>query len=305
VAADPSLARYGDVFQKEGIAALGFIPLVSGGRLLGKFMVYFDRPRRISATDMDVARAIAHHVAAGVARFAATKELQETVHFNEMFTGVLGHDLRNPLGAIMIAAQHAARRNDTEKLRAPLSRIITSGGRMARMIDQLLDFTRIRLGVGAGLPIDPRPCDLLPVIRQVVDELQSTNPAQVLNVQNVGNTEGAWDPDRLGQVFSNLIANAIQHGTAQSPVAIRVLGVRHDCLRVEVRNRGTIPADLLPRVFEPLARGNRRSDRSQGLGLGLYISNQLVKAHGGQIEVLCTPDQETIFTAVLPRTRAS
>src|SRR3569833_2855786 len=134
------------MFRRKRIGALGFIPLVSGGRLLGKFMVYYDRPRVLTPTELEVGRAIANHVAAAVARFRFMGELQETVRFNEMFTGLLGHDLRNPLAALISSARLAMSRDNTDRLRWPLARILSSGDRMTRMIDQLLDFTRVRLG---------------------------------------------------------------------------------------------------------------------------------------------------------------
>jgi GAF domain-containing protein len=171
---DPSIAPLRPQLRREGIRALGFIPLVSGGRLVGKFMVYYDRPHGLEPQQIDMATAIANHVAAGIARFAAVAELQETVRFNELFAGILGHDLRNPLGAIMLAAEVALRRAEGEQLIKPLARIVNSGQRMSRMIDQLLDFTRVR--VGGGIRLEPRPLDLVPVLRQVIDELDGMNP---------------------------------------------------------------------------------------------------------------------------------
>src|SRR5262249_25455732 len=101
----PALAPLLPAIQAEGIAALGFIPLVAEAQLIGKFMVYYDRPRELSPSELELARAVANQVAAAVARLGAVAELRQTVHFNELFTAILGHDLRNPLGAIMTAAQ--------------------------------------------------------------------------------------------------------------------------------------------------------------------------------------------------------
>jgi signal transduction histidine kinase len=299
VHADAELTGYVPLFRKERIGALGFIPLVSGGRLLGKFMVYYDRPRALSPTELDLARAIANHVAAAVARFQAVAELQQTVHFNETFTAILGHDLRNPLAAIVTSARLAMDRDSSEKLHKPLARILSSGNRMSRMIDQLLDFTRVRLG--GGIAVDPVDVDLAAVVRQVMDELDEANPEWSLRLACHGDTSGRWDPDRLSQVFSNLVANAVRHGRPEHGVGVTLDGRGARAVRVTVHNMGAIPAERLPKLFEPLAGGGRGADNSQGLGLGLFITRELVCAHGGSIEVCSDDDAGTTFTVTLPR----
>jgi signal transduction histidine kinase len=231
-------------------------------------------------------------------RFAAVEELRETVRFNEIFTGILGHDLRNPLGAIMTAAELALKRDENERLVKPLSRIVTSGTRMARMIDQLLDFTRVR--VGAGIPLAPRPLDISSVVRQVMDELDDTHPDCTLHFEHAGDTNGVWDADRLSQVFSNLVANAVQHGDLEHGVSVRVDGTHAAQVLVEVRNMGRIPQEILPRVFEPMTGVSPRRENTQGLGLGLFISQQILRAHGGRIDVQSS-EHGTTFTVSLPR----
>ena len=117
----------------------------------------------------------------------------------------------------------------------------------------------------------------------------------------VGNTEGFWDADRLCQVFSNLIANALQHGRPEGGVQISVDGTASGHVRVEVRNMGTIPGDLLPTIFEPLSGSTRRRDQSRGLGLGLYITREIVKSHRGEIRRGPSEESGTVFSVVLPR----
>jgi signal transduction histidine kinase len=299
VLAEPTLQSYAELFQSERIGALGFIPLSSEGRLIGKFMVYYPLPRALSAAELDMAKAIANHVAAAIGRFSALRELEQTVQFNEIFTGMLGHDLRNPLGAIMAAAQMVARRSEPGQLEKPLARIIKSGERMATMIDQLLDFTRVR--VGAGIPIDPRPCDLCAIMSQAVDELSHAHPSWRFSLQRGrGDTSGVWDADRILQVFSNLAGNAVQHGSEEHGVSVVFDGSSPDAVGVRIHNGGSIPRELLPRLFEPMAGGDRRRTNSRGLGLGLYISREIVKAHGGEIQV-ATAEDGTSFTLRLPR----
>jgi signal transduction histidine kinase len=298
VAADPAMESYRPLFRAEGIGALGFIPLVAAGRLIGKFMVYYDRPRSLASQELDLARAIANHVAAAVCRFNSVAELQQTVRFNEMFTGILGHDLRNPLGAIITAARLAMARDENDRLRKPLSRILSSGDRMTKMIDQLLDFTRVRLG--AGIPLHRQPVDLRHLIRQMMDELDDANPNWALRLEETGDTTGVWDPDRLSQAFSNLVANAVQHGIVDAGVTVTIDGAARQCIRIEVHNGGAIAAEVLPKVFEPLSGQVQRIAR-RGLGLGLFITKEIVRSHGGEIAVRSDHSTGTRFTVVLPR----
>ena len=299
VAADPALAGFRPLFEREKIGSLAFFPLVAGGRLLGKFMVYHDGPRRHAPHEVEMAMAIAHHVGAAVVRFSAVHALERTVRFNEMFTGILGHDLRNPLHAIMTAANVALLRGDGDRLLKPISRILRSGERMSRMIDQLLDFTRVR--TGAGIPLELRPVDLVTLVEQVSEELEDANPDWAFTVAVTGDAVGAWDPDRLAQVFSNLIGNAVQHGVPAGGVQVRIDGSEGDRVRVEVHNQGAIPRDLIARVFEPMSGSDTRRARSQGLGLGLFISEQIARAHGGTVAVESSEELGTTFIVLLPR----
>lgn len=296
---DDSVSAFVPLFRQAGIRSVGFIPLVSEGHLIGKFMVYYPEPRTIAPNELEMAGAIANHVAAAIARFAAMTELERTVRFNEMFTGMLGHDLRNPLGAIMNAAQLARLRETNPRAGKPLDRILNASSRMSRMIDQLLDFTRVR--VGSGIPLERRPCDLIPLLRQVADEIRDACPEGTLRVEPAGDTTGNWDADRLAQVFSNLLANAVRHGVVEQGCSVRVDGTATGHVLIEVSNQGAIPPALLPSLFEPMTGGERRGERSQGLGLGLFITQQILKSHGGSIEVCSTEESGTTFTLILPR----
>ena len=279
---------------------LAFVPLVASGTLIGKFMVYYPTPRDLSEAELEIACGIGNHVAAAIARFSALEALQHSVRFHELFTGILGHDLRNPLSAILTAAEVASSSDPDERLAKPLARIRSSGARMARMIDQLLDFTRVR--VGRGIPLSPAPADLALVVRQVNEELELARPDAKVELEISGTqSRGVWDADRLSQVFSNLIANALQHGDPGHVVRARIDCSNPLVVRVEVCNRGVIAGPLLEKIFEPMTAGERRHDRSQGLGLGLYISREIVRAHGGRIEVSSDPENGTRFSVVLPR----
>lgn len=296
---DERLAAFVPVFRTEGIRALAFFPLVADGRLHGKFMVYFDACRELSCREVDMVRAIANHAASAVARFSALAELEETVRFNQVFTAILGHDLRNPLAAIMSSAQVAEKRDSQGALAKPLARILKSGSRMARMIDQLLDFTRVR--VGAGIPLQRRPLDLVKLLQTTIEELEGALPGASFDFAAEGDANGVWDWDRLCQVFSNLLGNATEHGSKEESVRVRIDTPSSDRIRVLVHNVGAIPRDLLPRIFDPLVDAGLRRERSSGLGLGLYISREITKAHGGSIEVRSTEAEGTTFIVSLPR----
>jgi len=303
VEADPAYAPFLPVFRAEGIRGLVFIPLLAEGRLIGKFMVYYDAPRDIVSQELEMAGAIANHVAAAFARFAAIEQLERAVRFNEMFTGMLGHDLRNPLGAVINSAQLVLLREESPRVAKPLGRILSAGTRMSRMIDQLLDFTRIR--VGTGIPLLRVSIDLRVVLREVLDEMNSASPQWVLRVHDEGDTTGAWDGDRLSQVFSNLLGNALQHGVPDDGCTVTIDGTAPDVVRVQVHNGGSIPHELLPRLFDPMTGSERRREGSRGLGLGLFISRQILHAHGGGIDVESSDEHGTTFTVVLPRAAAT
>ncbi|HET9930143.1 MAG TPA: GAF domain-containing protein, partial [Polyangiaceae bacterium] len=295
VESDPAMAAYLELFRREGIGAIGFIPLVSGGRLIGKFMVYYTRPRELAASELHLARAIANQVAAAVVRFNSISELQRSVRFNEIFSGILGHDLRNPLNAIMMAAQTALLRDDPDLHRRSFSKIVASGSRMARMIEQLLDFTRVRLG--GGIPLVAREADLLLIVRHAVEELEAAHPTHEIRLSHGHDTRGMWDTDRLAQVFSNLLGNAVQHGETGAGIDVVIDGRDVEFVTITVQNRGSIPAELLKDVFEPLCGGEPRAG-SRGLGLGLFITRELVRAHGGDIRVRSEPTEGTTTFAV-------
>lgn len=295
---DPAMGPYLSLFHAEGIGGLSFIPLVANDAIIGKFMVYYDTPRILSLQEIELAKAIASHVATALARFAVAAELQRSIRFNEMFTGILGHDLRNPLSAILMAAQLLNKRSDDENLRKPLTRLISSGHRMARMIDQLLDFTRVRLG--RGIPLIPSSTDLEWLMRQAMDELHAAHPESILKLERHGDTSGIWDADRLLQVFSNLVGNALQHG-GDHEVRARIDGTHPDNVCIEIRNQGAIPAHQLATLFEPMTQGSRQTEAAQGLGLGLHITREIVCAHQGSVRVESTDSDGTTFIVGLPR----
>jgi PAS domain S-box-containing protein len=234
------------------------------------------------------------------ARKCAETELRQAAEFRERFIGIVSHDLRNPLNAILLSA-NAMMRSDRalqHHLKAVL-RIANSAERMGRMIGDLLDFTRGRLG--GGIPIKPRPANLLAICRQVMEELEVGNPQRQLRLRMAGDFRGEWDPDRLAQLLGNLGKNALDYSPEDIPVDF-VLSDGGDTVSVEVRNGGpSIPVELLPLIFEPFRRATDGGTPTSGLGLGLFIVQQIARSHGGRVEVCSTEAEGTRFTVVLPR----
>jgi signal transduction histidine kinase len=164
------------------------------------------------------------------------------------------------------------------------------------MIETLLDLARVR-GQGA-LPVARVPTDLGPIAREVASEFVGAFPNRTLHVDVKGELKGQWDPARVGQAISNLLANALEHGDPHRPVGLSVDG-SDDAIVVKVRNEGPpIPPELRPVLFQPFARG---STSPHSLGLGLFIVKEIAAAHGGTIDVESSAETSTVFTLVLPR----
>jgi signal transduction histidine kinase len=226
------------------------------------------------------------------------REVQETLRLNEMFAAALGHDLRSPLSAIMTGAALLISRGD-DKTMAIGNRILSSGSRMARMIEQLLDLSRAR--VGGGIPVTPSEMKLKDVVEKVVAEHQAAAPGRGLTLETSGALDGWWDEPRLAQVLSNLIGNALEHGASDTPIAVRADGSSPREVVLTVNNTGQIPEQDLPHLFEPFRSGRQAGRRSEGLGLGLYIVDQLVRAHDGRVQVTSNERDGTTFEVRLPR----
>jgi PAS domain S-box-containing protein len=225
-----------------------------------------------------------------------TKE-RDAEEFQRHVVGVVGHDLRNPLSAILTAVNLLARGADPKDARL-LERVARSAGRIEEIVRVLLDFANVR--AGRGVPTRRRPCDLAEVARGVAEECALAHPGREIQATGTGDCAGEWDPGRVAQLLANLVANALQHGPPTAPVRLRWTG-RPDDVLLEVENAGPpIPAELLPHVFEPFRRGD--AQHRGGLGLGLFIARAIVAAHGGRIEVRSSAPEGTVFSVRLPRT---
>ena len=227
------------------------------------------------------------------------KERNETLRLNELFVAMLGHDLRTPLTALLVTAQALGPRSgDAEFVRQAAARLQSSGKRMKRLIDDLFDLARARLGEGIALNV--ARAELNEPLTRVVDEHRAAWPQRRVVFDATGDLSGVWDAHQLGRVAANLIGNALQHGEAASDVVVTVDGRHDERVVLSVANQGLVPADMLPHLFDPFRVGGGSSAQSGGLGLGLFIVAQIVKAHGGRVEV-SSEAQQTRFEVTLPR----
>lgn len=236
---------------------------------------------------------------------ALAHELQErtaALRVNEMFMAVLSHDLRTPLMSITAAATVLKRQPDADKVGAMAERMLSSSQRMGRMIEDLLDVTRIRHA--GGLALQLAPTDMQSLVQRTLDEVQTSFPDRAIESSLQGNLAGVWDGERLCQVVTNLVGNAVHHGSPDQPVRVGVDGSQPDTVTVAVSNGGTIAPELIPHLFDPFHGRKREPGRHQGLGLGLFIAHQIVRAHRGRIQVQ-SQSGTTQFSVELPRVSPS
>lgn len=225
--------------------------------------------------------------------------LLQRSEFERRLIGIVSHDLRNPLSAIGLTATALVHQVSDERHQRGLKRILLAAERATRMIRDLLDFTRARHA--GGISLERRASDLHVLVGTVVEEVRVVYPDRSIVVEQSGRGEGTWDPDRIEQVISNLLVNALHYGEPGSPVRVTTRG-EADAVLLEVHNRGPLIApDVLSRIFEPLERGSLLSDQTgRSIGLGLYIVRHLVDVHGGTVTVRSTASEGTTFTVRLP-----
>lgn len=282
-----TLDRRGDGRPEEAFLNVVYQPLHDGqGRVDGLLT------HAVDVTELVRARQRAE---------ALEKQARRRAEFEEQLIGIVSHDLRNPVSAILMSAQMLLKQEGlAERAFKGASRILSSAERATRLIADLLDFTQARLG--DGIRIQRRRAVIHEVTRQVLEELQAAWPERDLQVSQSGDGEGEWDPDRLSQVVSNLVSNALRYSPPGTPVKVSTRAEPKTVL-IEVHNLGRpIPPELLPHIFEAMKRGPQDGQSSgRSVGLGLYIVEQIVRAHRGTVAVRSTEAEGTTFTVQLPR----
>lgn len=222
-----------------------------------------------------------------------------------LFLAVLGHDLRSPLGAVLGAANLLLQSEGSDDRTVKTAALILrSSTRMSAMVSDLIDFTRTRLG--NGVPIVRSQMDFGAAIHEVVEEIRVAHPEHTLHSATNGDLRGSWDGARMKQVLTNLIENALQHGTIDGPITVTGTGDAEQVV-IAVHNEGApIPEHQWARIFEPLVGTAETTSPiiSTNMGLGLYIVRQIVQAHGGTVDMASSASAGTTFTARLPRLSA-
>jgi signal transduction histidine kinase len=245
--------------------------------------------------------AVDQALAESIARYS-----DEVGRSRDTFLAILGHDLRSPLSAVSMSAQYLATSGKVgSEEQAAVTRINQSVLTMSLMIRDLLEYTRTRLG--KGIPVAPLPYDLAHICEAAHDEVQAAHPDCVFDLELSGDLRGQFDPARLGQVLSNLLNNAVQHGGEDLPITLRASG-KPGAVVIHVMNQGAaIPTDALQVIFNPLVQFQSEDPAapaplSTSLGLGLFIAREIVVAHGGRLRVESSEAAGTVFTIELPRT---
>ena len=230
-------------------------------------------------------------------------ELEESLRLNELFTAVLGHDLRSPLASVLANAEILKRLAPTEQIANAAARIGSSGERMSRLISQILDLARVR---ARSFRLTPTQGDLYQVCLALQEEMEPTGMAKRVRIEKLGDTRASFDTDRIAQMLTNLVGNALQHGAADHPVTLRLDGSRPASMEITVFNRGSIPPQALPALFQHF-HGVSASNRpmAEGLGLGLHIVRHIASLHGGSVAAENVEPDGTIFRVILPRTPAA
>ena len=235
--------------------------------------------------------AIDQAIAESITRY--TNDVGES---KERFIAILGHDLVTPLNAILTSSQFMLETAQfTETQTTLLKGIAGSAARMNRMVSDLLDFTRTRFG--DKIPLALRPTDMKDLMDDVAAEVAASYPNSTLQFEKAGDLRGDWDPERLAQVLTNLVSNAVQHGSENAPIKVMARGAQNEVV-VSVHNDGpVIPKKRIAQLFTPM----KRDAEKRHLGLGLYIVDKIVAAHGGSVEVHSSKERGTVFTVRLPR----
>lgn len=234
----------------------------------------------------------------------AREELEERTRFEQHLLGIVSHDLRNPLGAILLGATgllEMSEAGEPDDLAMKITRRIhSSAERSVRMISDLLDFTQARLG--GGIRLERRAVDMHRLASAAIDEVEATFTDRTVELLHEGDPRGTWDADRIAQVVTNLVTNALKYSPPGTPVAVRVEG-RDNLVELSIHNEGPpIPPERLGQIFEPLQRATDEIDvKTRSVGLGLYIVDAIVRAHGGTVGVVSIDGAGTTFTVRLPR----
>jgi PAS domain S-box-containing protein len=298
----------------QAVRALGLrsamvVPIAARGEAgLGAItFVWAESDRRYDQVDLALAEELGRRAALAIDNARLYLQLQEAVHARDEFLAVAGHELRTPLAALQLQldglelqTKRGKLAGDEERFRQRLSKAVTLGSRLAVLVSELLDVSKITAG---RLAIDRQPCDLSLVVRDVADRFEDQIVAArcELRVRQPGPTTGEWDRHRVDQMVSNLLANAIKYGRGK-PIELSVDTV-DDRARLTVRDHGIgIAPEDQERIFERFERAVSDGHYA-GFGLGLWIARQVVESHGGTLRLESRIGEGATFVVELPRSK--
>jgi signal transduction histidine kinase len=278
--------------------------MVSEYRALRASVIKLWRAANTTQNDVDIKDLTRFNEAIDQILAESVSHYTEKVNYSkDLVFGILSHDLRTPLGVVSMSAQlllNIGELDERQKMLA--SQIYESTARITQIVNALLNVTHARFG--SGPHIERVAMDMGIVAKQLVDELRAAYPARTINISASGDLEGEWDKARIGQIFSNLIGNAIQYSFKNSPINVIVKGSAKQVL-LSVHNEGEpIPAEKTEIIFDALARAAKDEGENLAtvnLGMGLYITKDIVVSHGGTIDVTSTKKDGTTFTIKFPR----
>ncbi|WP_073559010.1 PAS domain-containing protein [Archangium sp. Cb G35] len=297
-----STKQHPSLLESLGLKSLVLVPLMARERKLGLISFAWSQPRSTcSTTDLEVARGVAERAAMALDNARLYQDAQAAIRVREDVVAIVSHDLRTPLNAISLSATSLLNREGVdERTSKAATRIRAAADRASRMIRDLLDFNQARM---RGLPVHCGPLDFHAHVLRVVREVRVAHPDRYIGFHASGEGQGQWDGDRLAQVVTNLVGNAIQHSPEGSSVRVSTRSEGSSVL-LEVHNENaghSIPPEVLSHLFEPYRRGAEAGAGQGSLGLGLFITQEIVHAHDGSIHVHSTPEEGTTFTVRLPR----
>ena len=300
----PGPAADGGRAEPAGGGSRMVVPIVARGQNFGSVRFFAEAPGRFGPAELDLAAQLGRRVGAAIDNARLYDQAVTAVRVRDDFLSIAGHELRTPLTPILIESQMLVRTAASarpEKVAARADKLVRNSRRMAVLIDELLDVSRISAG---RLELDLAPVDLAALVAEVVarSEEEAGRVGSTIQLRSRAGSQGLWDAARLDQVVSNLLANAIKYGCGR-PIEVEVDAVAGDGrARVRVRDQGIgIAAEDQPRIFQRFERA-ASSHSVGGLGLGLWIVARIVEAHGGTVEVDSRPGQGALFTVTLPLT---
>jgi PAS domain S-box-containing protein len=292
--------EYAAPAREVGDAAWAVLPMLAREHTVGALALRMDRARPISPEERGILTTVGQLFGQALHRARLSEEQRRRIEFEQHLIGIVSHDLKNPLAAITLSCQALVQRGGLdERTLVGLRRIRGAAERAAGLVRELLDFAQAR---GDGVPIKPAPMDLGESMTLALEDLRGLYPGREIALVAHGELRGAWDRERLIQVVGNLVTNALSYGAREAPVTVRLRG-KEGAAVLEVHNLGApIPAERLARIFLPLQRSNEEeSATGRSVGLGLFIVERIVHAHGGTVTVRSNAEEGTTFTVRLPR----